>query len=222
MSVVDPATLLSPAGLLNVELDMGRDWASGQHRGTATSSKVASVGGQQVLECELSYPGNQQMPYMVQWRKDGIKDPILIKYDGYSAQVMLHNTITGHQPPPWTPQDMAQKNNSVQIGYCEVGPTNATRLRVQTETSVNHAQYRNRLALVNPGVSLQISYIRVEDEGWYECDLSFMPASQHEVQANNTWIYLTVHCESHAPYPQLSVSGLVLFCFALVRVRVCF
>nr|KAG5703600.1 hypothetical protein BaRGS_000985 [Batillaria attramentaria] len=114
---VGPYEVISVLPKGRLQLKNTKNWASGQHRGTATSSKVASVGGQQVLECELSYPGNQQMPYMVQWRKDGIKDPILIKYDGYSAQV-------------------------------------------------NHAQYRNRLALVNPGVSLQISYIRVEDEGW--------------------------------------------------------
>ena len=47
------------------------------------------MGGQQVLDCVLRYPGDQTMQFILYWRKDGIKDPILIKYDGYSAQVRL-------------------------------------------------------------------------------------------------------------------------------------
>ena len=59
---------------------------TGQRPGS-TLTKVASVGGQQVLDCVLHYPGDQAMQFILYWRKDGIKDPILIKYDGYSAQV---------------------------------------------------------------------------------------------------------------------------------------
>ena len=60
--------------------------ARGQRPGS-TLTKVASVGGQQVLDCERRHPTDQSMQFILYWRKDGIKDPILIKYDGYSAQV---------------------------------------------------------------------------------------------------------------------------------------
>ncbi|PVD27570.1 hypothetical protein C0Q70_12732 [Pomacea canaliculata] len=54
-----------------------------------TSSRVASVGGQQILDCSIIFPGDQPINYILQWRKEGIKDPILFKYDGYSPQVTL-------------------------------------------------------------------------------------------------------------------------------------
>ncbi|PVD27569.1 hypothetical protein C0Q70_12731 [Pomacea canaliculata] len=58
----------------------------------------------------------------------------------------------------------------------------------------NNLHYAGRLSLVK-GVSLQINYIRPEDEGWYECDITFISDSANKISANGTWIYLTVHCE---------------------------
>ncbi|XP_076458044.1 protein turtle homolog A-like isoform X2 [Babylonia areolata] len=105
----------------------------------STSSKVASVGGQQVLDCSLPLSVAQIMLY---WRRDNIKEPILVRYGEYPIQV-------------------------------------------------NHPQYKGRVTVVDK-FSLQITSIRAEDEGWYECDATLIN-SDNKVNGNGTWIYLTVH-----------------------------
>lgn len=51
--------------------------------------------------------------------------------------------------------------------------------------------YDGRLHIIEQA-SLQLSDIRLSDEGWYECKIKFFdPPEQHD--ANGTWIYLTVH-----------------------------
>ncbi|XP_046554205.1 LOW QUALITY PROTEIN: protein turtle homolog A-like [Haliotis rubra] len=109
---------------------------------TVTIRKSASLGGQQKLDCDLRYPRGQPVPYIIQWKKDGLQQPIFIKYDGYPAQV----------------------------------PTNNTRGRIE-------------LADI---VSLEISHIEAEDEGWYECNIIFIDGAE-ETTVNGSWIYLTVH-----------------------------
>ncbi|KAL8573836.1 hypothetical protein ACOMHN_029284 [Nucella lapillus] len=114
--------------------------AHGQRTGGSTTTKVASLGGQQVLDCSLPYPVAQIILY---WRRNGIQQPILARYGDYPFQV-------------------------------------------------NHPQYKGRVTLVDR-FSLQISYIRAEDEGWYECDATFMIDSENKITGNGTWIYLNVH-----------------------------
>ena len=59
---------------------------AGSHK-TSTVRKTASLGGQQTLDCTLRFPHNEPVPYIVQWKKDGLAQPIFIKYDGYPAQI---------------------------------------------------------------------------------------------------------------------------------------
>ncbi|ESO93751.1 hypothetical protein LOTGIDRAFT_104558, partial [Lottia gigantea] len=102
----------------------------------------ANLGGVQTLDCKLKYPRGNPIPYIIQWKKDGLAQPIFIKYDGYPAQIPHH-------------------------------------------------QYRNRLALKDE-VSLEISHIQANDEGWYECNTIFIDGAE-ERTVNGSWIYLTVH-----------------------------
>ena len=51
------------------------------------ASKSSSLGGQQVLDCELHYPNNQPVNYIIEWKKDGLEDPVFLQYDGYKPNI---------------------------------------------------------------------------------------------------------------------------------------
>lgn len=51
------------------------------------NSKGSSLGGQQVLDCELQYPQGTPVNYIVEWKKDGLKEPVLIQFYGYPPNV---------------------------------------------------------------------------------------------------------------------------------------
>ena len=55
-----------------------------------------------------------------------------------------------------------------------------------------HLQFTGRVQLVN-GVSLEISHIRAEDEGWYECRYVVVGDGSDNPPVNGTWIYLDVY-----------------------------
>ncbi|XP_052803982.1 uncharacterized protein LOC128234061 isoform X2 [Mya arenaria] len=50
-------------------------------------SKFASLGGQQILDCDLRFPDGKEVTYMVDWKKDGLDKSVLVKFDGYAANV---------------------------------------------------------------------------------------------------------------------------------------
>ena len=50
--------------------------------------------------------------------------------------------------------------------------------------------YRGRIRLVSQA-SIELSDIRLDDEGWYECSIMFVD----QPNPNGTWIYLAVNCE---------------------------
>jgi hypothetical protein len=57
--------------------------------------------------------------------------------------------------------------------------------------------YLDRVRVLQ-GSSIEITEIRAEDEGWYECKYTFLPEDRDgEVppENNGTWVYLTVQCE---------------------------
>ncbi|XP_053409115.1 uncharacterized protein LOC123561484 isoform X2 [Mercenaria mercenaria] len=107
------------------------------------NSKASSVGGQQVLDCHLQYPQGTPVNYIIEWKKDGLKDSVLLQFHGY---------------PP----------------------------------NINE-QYKGRVRLVN-GISLEISHIRENDEGWYECKVMYVDGVENDKsKSNGTWIYLNVN-----------------------------
>ena len=53
--------------------------------------------------------------------------------------------------------------------------------------------YQGRLRLVEQA-SVEVSDIRISDEGWYECTIVFLHGDQ-EQNSNGTWVYLSVNCE---------------------------
>ena len=53
--------------------------------------------------------------------------------------------------------------------------------------------YQGRLRLVEQA-SVEVSDIRISDEGWYECTIVFLQGDQ-EQNSNGTWVYLSVNCE---------------------------
>ncbi|KAH3700875.1 hypothetical protein DPMN_075856 [Dreissena polymorpha] len=57
------------------------------------ASKFASLGGQQILDCDLNFPGGRPVTYMLDWKKEGLRDSVLVKYDGYAANV--HESYSG-------------------------------------------------------------------------------------------------------------------------------
>lgn len=41
-----------------------------------------------MLNCQVDLPGeNSDSPHIIQWMKDGLENPVFIKYDGYIANV---------------------------------------------------------------------------------------------------------------------------------------
>ena len=40
-----------------------------------------------MLDCSLHFPDNQPVTYIIQWKKDGLEDPVFIQYDGYKPNV---------------------------------------------------------------------------------------------------------------------------------------
>ncbi|XP_055865968.1 uncharacterized protein LOC106054729 isoform X2 [Biomphalaria glabrata] len=53
-----------------------------------TVFKTASLGGQQVLPCEIIYPPEYpDVQYVVTWTKQGLNDSLLIKFEGYNTQI---------------------------------------------------------------------------------------------------------------------------------------
>ncbi|KAL3886695.1 hypothetical protein ACJMK2_026674, partial [Sinanodonta woodiana] len=56
-------------------------------------SKSSSLGGQQILDCELNFPKGVLVAYTITWTKDGLKKPVLFNYYGYAPQI--HETFAG-------------------------------------------------------------------------------------------------------------------------------
>ncbi|KAL5020326.1 hypothetical protein ScPMuIL_003218, partial [Solemya velum] len=55
------------------------------------TTKSASLGGRQVLDCQLDLPSeNSNSPHIIQWMKDGLENPVIIKYDGYGPNFHDH------------------------------------------------------------------------------------------------------------------------------------
>ena len=54
--------------------------------------------------------------------------------------------------------------------------------------------FHGRIKLVGQA-SIEISDIRVKDEGWYECSVLFLDKND-DTNINGTWIYLSVNCKS--------------------------
>lgn len=55
------------------------------------------------------------------------------------------------------------------------------------------AGYENRIRLLEQA-SIELTDIRGEDEGWYECKVTFLGENQGP-ETNGTWVYLAVNCE---------------------------
>ena len=53
--------------------------------------------------------------------------------------------------------------------------------------------YQGRVRLVEQA-SVELSDIRINDEGWYECSIVFLDGNE-ETNSNGTWIYLSVNCK---------------------------
>jgi hypothetical protein len=51
------------------------------------NSKASSLGGQQVLDCHLQFPQGMPVNYVIEWKKDGLKDPVLLQFYGYPPNV---------------------------------------------------------------------------------------------------------------------------------------
>ncbi|XP_035210600.1 protein turtle-like isoform X3 [Stegodyphus dumicola] len=59
-------------------------WAINKGFDQEDPEHVSAVLGEDVtLKCELKYPEEKPVPYVIQWQKQGIKIPIYIWYDGY-------------------------------------------------------------------------------------------------------------------------------------------
>ena len=56
------------------------------------------------------------------------------------------------------------------------------------------ANYNNRVRLIEQA-SIELMDVRIEDEGWYECSVSFMSKGMDKTTTNGTWIYLSVNCK---------------------------
>ncbi|XP_033758401.1 protein turtle-like [Pecten maximus] len=57
--------------------------------------------------------------------------------------------------------------------------------------AIVNPQFQGRIKLVN-GISLEISHIRAEDEGWYECQYIVVDGVKDKA-GNGTWVYLDVN-----------------------------
>ena len=51
------------------------------------ATKTASLGGQQILNCDLNYPAGIPIPYMLEWKKDGLEKPVFLIYDKYTPHI---------------------------------------------------------------------------------------------------------------------------------------
>lgn len=53
--------------------------------------------------------------------------------------------------------------------------------------------FKDRVRLVD-GISLEISHIKEQDEGWYECKVVYIDGvGNGDNKSNGTWIYLNVN-----------------------------
>ncbi|GAB1598970.1 uncharacterized protein LOC106876426 isoform X4 [Argonauta hians] len=105
-----------------------------------STTKSASLGGQQVLNCHVSLPEGKKKPHVIQWNKAGVDLPVYVRYYNYPPQI----------------------NN----------------------------RFKDRLKIIH-GMSLEISHIRTQDEGWYECKVIFLDTEK--LTGNGTWVYLKVN-----------------------------
>lgn len=103
-------------------------------------TKSASLGGQQVLNCHVLFPGGQTKPHVVQWNKAGLEQPVYMRYHNYPPQI--------------------------------------------------NPRFKGRLKIIR-GTSLEISHIRTQDEGWYECKVTYLDRERDN--GNGTWVYLNVN-----------------------------
>lgn len=55
-----------------------------------------------------------------------------------------------------------------------------------------NGRFEGRLKIIR-GMSLEISHIRTQDEGWYECKVIFLDIEKFT--GNGTWVYLKVNSE---------------------------
>ncbi|XP_059151926.1 protein turtle homolog A-like, partial [Physella acuta] len=60
-----------------------------QHSMYPTVTKSANLGGQQVLPCEVRPNSNPDAQYVVSWTKSGIKDSLLVKFEGYNNPAVM-------------------------------------------------------------------------------------------------------------------------------------
>ncbi|KAK0057524.1 protein turtle B, partial [Biomphalaria pfeifferi] len=73
---------------LRIGLEPGLAWAEMTGNQQNTVFKTASLGGQQVLPCEIIYPPEYpDVQYVVTWTKQGLNDSLLIKFEGYNTQI---------------------------------------------------------------------------------------------------------------------------------------
>ena len=63
--------------------------------------------------------------------------------------------------------------------------------------------YEGRIEL-SSHASIELSDIRLSDEGWYECNIVFMSSEgEEDYSTNGTWIYLSVNREYRTQFKNI-------------------
>lgn len=53
----------------------------------AETTKSSNQGGTIILNCELKFPDKEEVDTIIQWKKSDLKNPVLLKYSNYDANV---------------------------------------------------------------------------------------------------------------------------------------
>ncbi|XP_043193004.1 protein turtle-like [Amphibalanus amphitrite] len=72
--------LLMCAALLVLTPSVGLEVPTGRH-------VTALVGSNVILECPLNFPNDEHVPYVIEWKKQHLRSPLYIWYDGYPPHV---------------------------------------------------------------------------------------------------------------------------------------
>ncbi|XP_021375947.1 uncharacterized protein LOC110464826 isoform X2 [Mizuhopecten yessoensis] len=91
------------------------------------------------------------------------------------CEMTIDNKKEGNRVIEWKKDGLSQEVYLQYIGY----------------QPILNPQFEGRIKLVN-GISLEISHIRAEDEGWYECQYIVVDGVKDKT-GNGTWVYLDVN-----------------------------
>ncbi|OWF39596.1 Protein turtle-like A [Mizuhopecten yessoensis] len=94
------------------------------------------------------------------------------------CEMTIDNKKEGNRVIEWKKDGLSQEVYLQYIGY----------------QPILNPQFEGRIKLVN-GISLEISHIRAEDEGWYECQYIVVDGVKDKT-GNGTWVYLDVNSEN--------------------------